>query len=311
MDEMEQYPALWIVVLNWNQKEVTAACLNSLAASNVKRQFRVVMVDNGSTDGSPDYFRENFPWVEVLVNSTNLGFTGGNNIGIHYALARGATLILLLNNDTEVSTDCIEQLLLAVTTHPEYALFCPKIYYYDDPQRLWYGGGDIRLDRPLGAIHRGMKMLDSHQYDEETEITFVTGCAFLIRCEVIKSIGLLDEDLFIYCEDLDWCVRARRAGYRSLFVPHARLWHKVSQTYNTPGLQPRTTKTYLFARNRFIVQKRYLSIWRVGALIPKYLMSSVARRAYRYFLAQDTQHLVALWYGILDGIRGAPRRHLS
>jgi len=281
---MSKVPSIYAIVLNWNQEELTTACLNSLARSDYPR-FKVIVVDNGSTHGSPDYFRREFPWVDVLTNERNLGFAGGNNVGIRYVLARGADLVWLLNNDTEVAPDCVLELARASMAHPEYALFAPKIYYYDPPQMLWYAGGEIRLDRPMGVTHIGMGMIDDGNFDHETEISFVTGCAFLIRGEAINAIGLLDEDMFIYNEDMDWSIRAQRRGYRGLYVPDARLWHKVSQVYGTQKGQ--RVKTYLFARNRFIVQKRYSSTLKVLSLIPKYQVSSAARRAYRALATGD------------------------
>lgn len=304
---MSQLPCIWTIVLNYNQKDLTAACLKSLTPSDCS-DLRVIVVDNGSTDGSAALVRREFPWVQVVVNERNLGFAGGNNVGIRYALAHGADLIWLLNNDTEVALDCATELARASMAHPECALFAPKTYYYDRPRVLWYAGGDIRLDRPMGVIHSGMGMRDDGSFNREKEISFVTGCALVIRKKAVEAIGFLDEDIFAYLEDLDWSIKVREKGYKALYVPSAKVWHKVSQT-TLASPRGQQIKTYLFARNRFVIQRRYSSVVSLLTLIPKYLGCGVARRAYRALASGEPDQVIALLQGIVDGIRDGPRRY--
>ncbi len=297
---------LWTIVLNWNQRDLTAACLRSLAGS-VAADHHVVVVDNGSTDGSAEALRAEFPWAELILNGANLGFAEGNNVGIRRALAGGADLVWLLNNDTEVAPDCVAALLAAAGAHPEYALFAPKILFHDAPRTLWYAGGEVRLRRPAGTAHTGMLEADGPTYDRERRISFVTGCAFLIRRGAIEAIGELDAGLFIYCEDLDWSVKAQRRGLASLFVPGARVWHKVSRSY--ASADGRVVQTYLAARSRFIVQRRHASRAGTVALIPTFLLGGLARQAYRAAARGRFRPLVALAWGVRDGLTGRARRY--
>jgi hypothetical protein len=298
--------ALWVIILNWNQKQLTADCLKSLLQGPCEPSVKVLVVDNGSVDGSPEYLREGFPGIDLLVNDNNLGFSGGNNVGIRYALDHGADLILLLNNDTEVSPGCMRALMEAARSHGQYGFFGSKIYYYDRPGILWYAGGDIRLGLPMG-VHARINTVDDSRVDRVEGASFVTGCALLMRREAVESVGLLDESLFAYAEDLDWCIRAQRAGYGGGYVPGARLWHKVGKSLS--GKPGESIRTYLYARNRFVLQKRYTSTLETFLLIPLYLVCNIARHAYSAVFKGDIRQTAALFLGILDGIRGKQCRY--
>ena len=297
---------LWTIVLNWNQRDLTAACLRSLAGS-VSPDHHVAVVDNGSTDGSADALRAEFPWAEIVRNGANLGFAGGNNVGIRLALADGAGLVWLLNNDTEVAPDCVAELLAAAGAHPECALFGPKILFHDAPRTLWYAGGEVRLSRPAGTAHTGMREADGPKYDRERPISFVTGCALLIRRSAIEAIGELDTDLFMYCEDLDWSVKAARRGFQAWYVPRARVWHKVSRSF--ASADGRAIQTYLAARSRLVVQRRHASWLGVLALAPLFLAGELARQTYRAAGRGRWRPLVALARGLRDGLTGRARRY--
>jgi GT2 family glycosyltransferase len=265
-----------------------------------------VVVDNGSTDDSVQSLRLAFPWVTVIANGRNLGFSGGNNVGIRFALNQGAEFVWLLNNDTQVAPDCVAELLDASRRNPQFAFFASKIYYFEPPNVLWYGPGHLRLHRAMGVSNESIGVVDGPQFDREIDVSFVTGCALLLRRLAAEKVGLLDEDLFACCEDLDWCIRAKRAGLRALFVPKARLWHKVSRSFASKRGQ--RVQAYLCARNRFVVQKRYVGWAGVFWLLPTYLVSNAARRSMRVAMCSEGGPLIAMLHGILDGIRGAPSR---
>ena len=289
------------VVVNYNQRLLTEACVAALLRSDYPR-LAVVLVDNGSTDGSGDYLRGRFPSLQVLETRRNLGFAGGSNVGLKYLLEGHVDLIFLLNNDTEVAPDCASHLASAALEHPDMAVFAPKIVYYDRPQVLWYAGGNIRLHRPQGASHFGFGNPDAGQFDVQRRVTFVSGCAMAVRRCALERIGLFDEGFFAYCEDLDWCVRAGRLGYRALYVPTARVCHRVSMTVlaNPKGER---LGAYLLARNRFMVQRRYGSLASAVALVPLYLASKPAQRAFAALVRGRPQGSVALLRGIADGLR--------
>lgn len=217
------------VVLNWNGLADTRALLPTLARCRVPEgwEHRVLVVDNGSTDGSAEALRAEFPWAEVLALGENRRFAGGNNAGLRQALARGADAVMLLNNDTECDPGLLERLLLALDEDPAAGAAAPLIYFAAPTRRIWYAGA--RCVPALGlAAHRGLRAEDRGQYRAVERTGYLTGCCLLARREAWQAVGGLDERYHIYAEDADWSLRARRAGFRLLFVPTARLWHRVS-----------------------------------------------------------------------------------
>lgn len=242
---------LFVIVLNWNGRDVVGLCLESLRKVR-GCTLRIVVVDNASTDSSPALVRRDFPEVELIENGENLLFAEGNNVGIRYALQQGAQAVLLLNNDTEVDPDFASRMMDVLGRYPEAGVVGPKIYYYDDPECIWYGGGDFY---PFIWIprHRDIRKRDGSFGERSGETGYVSGCALLVRREVIEQIGLLDPGYRIYCEDVDFCLRARRAGWSCRYEPAAKIWHKVSSSSGggfTPfKFENRLVSTFrLFAR---------------------------------------------------------------
>ena len=231
-------PKVWIIILNWNGWEATRDCLRSLEEVDYPN-FETIVVDNASTDGSVDQLVLRFPYIPIIKNGTNLGFAGGNNVGILNALRDEADYVLLLNNDTTVSRSFLRTLVEAVESDPNAGIANPKIYYADPRDRIWYAGGSFSLWRGF-AKHRCQGRRDRGGSANPEEVTFATGCALLIKSEVIRRIGLLDQRFFLVSEDTDWSIRVRQAGYRLLFVPAARIWHNESYTVRkTSGKQLR------------------------------------------------------------------------
>jgi GT2 family glycosyltransferase len=221
-------PKVYIIILNWNQYLDTKECLESL--SKITYQNRsVIIVDNGSSDDSVDRLQKEFPGYTFIRSSQNLGFTGGNNLGIKKALAEGADYVLLLNNDTTVEPDFLSKLVEEAEKDPKIGIIGPKIYYYHHPDTLWFGGGGIN---PFTGqtYHFGLNQVDRGQFDANKEIDFVTGCALFFKKEIVGKIGLLDEDYFFSYEDVDFCVKAKKAGYKSVYVPTAVIYHKFAKS---------------------------------------------------------------------------------
>jgi len=223
---MSNNPSVAIVVLAWNGKQLTLDCVDSLLAVTYANTS-IIVVDNNSSDGTAGAVRERYgDRVTLVENDDNLGFAGGNNVGIRYALNDGADAVLLLNNDTIVSPTLCDALVPDLLA-PEVGIVGPKIYYAEPADQIWFAGGEVFLARGT-ARHIGIRERDTGQFQTAREVDYITGCALLARREVFESIGFLDEGYLAYFEDTDFCMRARRAGFRIRYVPDGVVWHRIS-----------------------------------------------------------------------------------
>lgn len=226
-------PKVSIVVLNWNGYKDTAECVQSLRKA-VYPALETIVVDNGSTDGSFNALKRRFPsGVRFIGTGRNLGFAGGCNTGIRTALENGADYVLLLNNDTVVAPDFVSELVAAAEGEPRAGILCSKVYFHDRPDVIWYAGA--YFNELLGwGRHLGFNRKDAG--DSGTmETGRPTGCAMMVTRELCETTGLFDEDYFCYAEDLDWGMRAKKAGFKVLYVPSSKVWHKISASSGSVG----------------------------------------------------------------------------
>lgn len=261
-------PRVAILVLNWNGLRDTLDCLASLEHLDYPN-YGVVVVDNGSTDGSPSAVRERFPRVSVIENGENLGFAGGNNVGMRHALERGVDYVLLLNNDTEVAPDFLSLLVEAARTEPQVGIVGPTIYYGEQPAVVWSAGGEIDWRRGTTRMV-GLNERDVGQFGvAPREMDFVTGCALLVKRAVPERVGLLDERFFAYYEEIEWCVRASRAGFKIVHLPQAKVWHKIPLDARESSPQVH----YYMTRNRLLFMRVTGASWRawLHTLVAEYL----------------------------------------
>ena len=288
---MTNAPLVWIVVLNWNGLSDTLACLLSLQQLHYPER-RIVVVDNGSTDGSVDALRSarSSTGFELIEADRNLGYAGGNNLGIRHALDNGAEFILVLNNDTIVDPLLLDELVGSAERHPEAGCFGPWIFYMHDPDRLWFTRSDWSSE--LSAFTApGKGHLASELSSETTSTEYVCGAALFFRAGVGRQIGLLDERFFLVYEDSDWCFRARRAGFACLAVPSARVWHKIGTSF---GSEASPLRTYFSTRNKLLWTEKNASRgerWRI--------MRAALRRLYPKFAIDrstaSAMHKALLW----------------
>ena len=235
-------PAVTAIVLNWCNEPDTVACLESLATSRYDA-LTVLLVDNGSPDGSGDRLHARFPVTPYLQTGSNLGYAAGNNRGMDWALERDADYLLVLNNDTVIDPDCIAR-LVETAEASSAAVVAPQIRYFDAPDQVWYGGGFFSRPRAVGVHSEG-----SREPDRATPapVTFVTGCCFLIRAAVVRELGGFEEAFFAYVEDAELSVRLREAGHTMLYEPRARLLHRI---------QPRAPESPFQIRQRDLNRRR-------------------------------------------------------
>jgi len=257
-----------IVIVNWNGAKDTIACLESI--SSMKKNgtdLTVIVVDNGSKDDSVKQIGIAHPWVTILSLDENRGFSGGNNAGITYAMHHGSEYIWLLNNDTIVHRDALT--IVDAFRDASVGVAGSKIYFspgreyhkdrYKQSERgkvFWYAGGIIDWDNML-ASHRGVDEVDRGQYDLIQDTPFVTGCSLMMRRSVVETVGVLDDHLYLYLEDLDFCLRAKRAGYRLVYYPDSVIWHVNAGSSGGAG---NPLHDYYITRNRLWVGMKYAPI---------------------------------------------------
>ena len=239
-----------VIVLNWNGKEDTLECLQSLQEQeNV--DFDIIVVDNGSEEDSVKVIREEFPAVQIIESGKNLGYAEGNNVGMRYALNHGAQFVFVLNNDTVLDKLCLYYLVEDLKQHPKAAAVGPEIYYYVEPTIIYFAGG--KISKTGQTFHIGIGEKDSKKYNISCETEWLTGCAILFRSEALERIGFFETSFFLLFEDTDWCLRARKSGYILRFVHRAKLWHKVSSSF---GENWSLLFFYYFSRNNMLWIKR-------------------------------------------------------
>jgi GT2 family glycosyltransferase len=245
-----------VILLNCNNTPDTLECLASLRGLDYPA-VDVVVVENGSREPCTPVVRERFPEARVLESPVNLGFTGGNNLGIADALRRGAAYVWVLNNDTVVEPGSLSALVAVAEGDPRIGVAGSKIRFYQQRDVIDYAGGYVDAWRGH-AGHVGLGELDRGQYDRVRDVDFVTGCSFLARREMVEQVGAFDEALFIYWEDVDWCARARAAGWRVVYAPGSLIFHKGGQpAVGGAAANVSASRLYLCARNSLRYMGRY------------------------------------------------------
>lgn len=285
--------SIWVVVVNWCQTDATLSCLASLERTGMDTRA-IVVVDNGSGDDFVGCISSRYPDIVQLPQTTNLGFAKAVNLGAQYAIARGATAILLLNNDAIVMPDALRALSARLRDAPTLGLITAKIFLTERPDRLWAVGG-IFTGRRVVEIGAGER--DIGAYDEAS-LDFAYGCALLVRTELFRELGGFDERFFLYYEDIDLCLRARAAGWEVAMAPAAHVLHEGSRS--TRG-EP-AAKVYHHARSRMLFFARHV---RGAKRFPFAVseMAFIARQLGQHLLAGETHNVIAYVRGTLDALR--------
>jgi len=283
---------MFVVTLNWNLEDDTAACVESVLAAGV-RLDRIVVVDNGSRPEAVEALAARWgSSLHLLRNDRNLGFAGGMNVGLRHALAEGARSVLVLNNDTVIAPTMVQVLAEADARLGGPGILGPAIYYYDDPERLWRLGDTRHRWLPMPRPAKLPPDLSAFPVD------YVTGCAMLVRREVFERVGLFDERYHMYFEDADLCRRARDAGFAVWCVPRARMWHKVSLTARRD--RPLNRYHQALGQVRFYHEHTH-GPW--PTLREAYIGAKVLKTALKDVWHRDWDLLGALWQGTIAGYR--------
>jgi len=286
------------IVVNWNRKVDTLSCLSSLSAA--EGIGGVIVVDNGSKDGSVVAIHQQFPTVTVLEIERNLGYAAGSNLGAaHFLKQSSCQFMLLLNNDVTIAPDAVDQLVKAMETSETIGITVPKIYYADVPDRLWYAGGGI--DWKAGSCtHYGFGKRDRGQFGLQRDVSFACGAATLIRREVIEKLGLFDEHYYMFEEDVEYSIRVKRAGYTICYVPEAKAWHKVGTSAASRG---EAFVWYYLIRNRLYTMCTYAHAHQWLQFL-FYFPTLCVWKSVRYALWGNPQVAIGIGNGLLAYFKG-------
>lgn len=291
-------PRIVAVTLNWNRPDDTIETLRSLAAQTVPN-LQSLVVDNGSSDDSVARIRAACPEAHLLPHPKNSGFARGTNLGIARALELGADYVFVLNNDTLLAPDLLQQLLAQAA--PDVGLLAPIIYYADAPQMVWSLGG--MLNPWLLETRENVRgQIDHGQWPAVLPRDFLPACGLLLHRDVLAHVGAFDERFFMYYEDLDLCVRVRQAGLRQLAVTTAKMWHKVSLS---SGGSDSPNERYWMARSSVLYFRKHARPWQ-WPLVLAWRAGSALRTSWRLARAGRADALRAYWRGLWHGLRERP-----
>ena len=282
-----------IIIVNWNGKTDTLECLASLH-HDCYRNKQLIVVDNGSADDSVEAIRVAYPNVTVLETGANLGFTGGNNAGIDFALQQGVDYLYLLNNDTTVEPDALQVLVQAAEDNTYYGLLTPVIHYFDKPDDVWFAGSHMDLARGI-AVHDNSHVPE--RVEDTIAIPWASGCAMLLRADLMQRLGGLDERYFLNWEDVDLSLRVRALGSSIGLVPAARIYHKVSRSFGDAS----GVGHYYYVRNNLLLVFLHSgSSYRRAAcmIILKRLRENA--RAIKNRKVNASNSMTTTWYAIRD-----------
>jgi GT2 family glycosyltransferase len=291
-------PKVIVLALNYNGKPLLYDCITSYLANDYPN-FEMVVIDNGSQDGSEEYVKSNYPKVTCIQTGKNLGYSGGFNVGLKYAfIEKKSDYVLITNNDVKADTKIISELVKVAQTDEKIGFVTGKVYYFDQPNTLQTVGKKLDPIRWNGE-HLGAHEKDTGQYEEISERAFADDIFTLVSANLYSETGGYDTTFFLQCEEYDWQARAKKLGYKIYYTPYAKIWHKESMTLGKWTSQ----KAYFDARNPPIVIMRYKD--------PIFFRRYFWRHTRRFIFMgswSNAKHLrfkitFKLWQGLFSAIR--------
>lgn len=293
------------IVLNWQQPQVTLACVDALLRLQ-NPNLDILVIDNGSGDESVEILKASDALFELLELPENVGFAAGNNRGLGLAIERGYEYALLINNDAFAGPQMLERLL--AQTADDVALVSPKIYYDSDPNRIWFAGG-TRHPLTLDMRDTGLGESDGPRYGDSKDVDYLVGACLLVNLQAARVVGLLDESYFFYFEDMDWSLRFTEAGYRLRLAADAHCYHRVA--LSTGGEEDSAQRRYFLAYGSVLFWKRNAHFGNT-AVITAFRMISAAKMVTRLLMMGNRDIAAAYLRGLRDGWRETERdRHTT
>lgn len=289
------FPFVSIITVNWNNNDDTSEMLESLRRISYPN-YEVIVVDNYSTSCDATNLKMKFPEIKLVLSGKNLGFAGGNNLGLKYA---SGEYILLLNNDTVVDKNFLEPLVRLMETDHKIGIVSPKIYFYDEPNKLQYAGTSAINEITTRGKKFGYGSIDSGQFNTIKETGFSNGACMLVRQSLINRVGFLRTEYFLYYEETDFCLRAKENGYKVFFNPESKIYHKISSSTgkNSP------LQTYYQNRNRVLFIRLNFRGMKKFVAIVYYLMIAFPKSIMKNLLYVRINHLKALFNAILWNLK--------
>lgn len=299
-------PRVFILVLNWNSPQDTVECVESLLSITYP-VYDILIIDNGSTDDSDFLLRTKYPKVRFIQTGSNLGYAGGNNVGIKYALDEGAEYIWILNNDTIVQQDALSQMIKTTMSDDAIGMVGSKIFYYSDPNLIWcVGGGNFDLEHGGITSLVGCMQKDSGQFKHLKDIDYVAGTSLLCSKKLIEKIGMIPEEYFLYFEETAWNIAARKAGLRTVVAEQSVVWHKVK----TGEERLNVNFVYYMTRNRFLLMRKVNPEALIVCMQYQYtegknlLLRLLNKKRYGEFSKYLKTILLAWWHGLVANKTG-------
>jgi hypothetical protein len=295
--------SLAIILVNWKNYKDTEKCLSSLYKC-VYHNFKIIVVDNESDPANSQDLKVQFPNIELLKSYENLGFTGGNNLGIKHAINQGADYVMLLNNDTIVENNFISPLLNHLEQNPKVGAVQPKIFLLNDPKTIWNAGGQLNSSI-MTTSSIGHNETDHGQYESPQTLDWITGCCILLRSEVINNVGMLNEQFFAYYEDVDWSLRIRDYGWQLMIEPESIIYHKAGASGKSEIKSRQGTLSpiihFFNIRNHLYLIRIHKS--GISTLIPVFLVVGKSLLYMSYFAIRGRfSKLKAVAKGLVNGL---------
>lgn len=294
--------SVFIILLNYKSVEDTIECVKSLEKINYK-SYEIVIVDNNSPDNSYEILKNQLSHKHHVIQSgKNGGFAFGNNVGIDYALKRGADYVLLINNDTTVESDFLEELIISIERDENYGLATGLMLNYYQQDTIWFNGGVLDYNKFYGYhLNEGHKLSivqKENDFYEEKEISFATGCLMLIKAEVFRKIGYLPEGYFMYYEDVDFCVMVKNNGYKIIYNSKSKIYHKVSAS---SGEEESPFAIEWNTRNRMKFYKKYKDLGsnKIKGVFPIFFYTTRLLKCTKYLKEKRIDKIKSLRRGVI------------
>jgi len=301
-DSAPDWPLVSVITVNYNQSQVTLDLLASLRKISYPH-IETIVVDNASPNDDPDLIKINFPEITLIKSKKNLGFAGGNNLGIEKSKGE---YLLFINNDTEVPKGFIEPLVAFFQSHPDAGMVSPKIRYHHTPDMIQYAGYTEINPYTIRNHSIGYKEIDNCQYDIDRPTAYGHGAAMMVSRKVIEKVGMMPDIYFLYYEEIDWGWKIRKAGYQNYYVGNSVIFHKesISTGKNSP------LKTYYLARNRILFTRRNIAgIQKWISLIYQILIAGT-KNLLLHLVKGEKKHFASYWNGIIWHLKNLRNKNI-